>query len=873
MFFKEHRPKNTAVVVVIGGLIVILVLVLGTIWMGQSARRDTETAVRSVSLLYLDELAGRREQVVAENLSDRISDMQTALELMTEDDLKDEAHRQAYQVKMKALFGLEKFAFVDIDGRIYTSVGVQDDIEEYRFDHLSLSGPEISVKNLRTPDKKVIIALPVDRMSEGKHYVVCFMEINMDEMLAGVSMQSQASGATFCNIYTNTGVALSNTVLGGLAAEDNLLDAMKNATYESGYSYAEFLSAFQACESGVVSFTYNGIRETLAFVPVENTDWLLTYLIRESVISDKIASVSAGTIRRSILQSVLTVVILLGVFFVLITQMRKNAQMRLSHETQDAMNRVKQQELEQRLKLQEKLLEEEKQKSQQDQLITAMASDYRSVYYVNLDEDEAVCFFDDKRFPEAPTIGQHFPYLRDFTEFAYNHVAESYREGYLSFIQPENIRRELLKQPLITYRFLEINDGVESYSMLRMAGVRHMEDRDDNLVHAVGVGFTDIDEEMRQSMAQQQALGDALATAEQASHAKTAFLSNMSHEIRTPMNAIIGLDSLALRSDTLDVETRGYLEMIGDSARHLLGLINDILDMSRIESGRLLLRKEVFSFSGMLEQINTMVMSQCNEKGLRYECHVIGGVSDYYVGDDMKLKQVLINILSNAIKFTDSPGSVTLTVERTAVFGEHSTVRFSVKDTGIGMSEEFIPKIFDAFAQEDSRRSNKYGSTGLGMAITKNIVELMNGTISVTSEKGVGTEFTVVVTLNNSDNQKYAAYSIDPKDMRILVVDDEAVAAEHARIVLEEVGLQADTCLNGQDALQMLEVAHAKHTPYNLVLLDWKMPEMDGLEVAREIRSRYDKETTVIILTAFNWDEIMDEALHNGSHLLQLNRS
>ena len=199
MFFKEHKPKNTAAVAVVGGLIVILVLVLGTIWMGQSARRDTETAVRSVSLLYLDELAGRREQVVAENLSDRISDMQTALELMTEDDLKDEAHRQAYQVKMKALFGLEKFAFVDIDGRIYTSVGVQDDIEEYRFDHLSLSGPEISVKNLRTPDKKVIIALPVDRMSEGKHFIVCFMEIDMNEMLAGVSMQSQTGGATFCN--------------------------------------------------------------------------------------------------------------------------------------------------------------------------------------------------------------------------------------------------------------------------------------------------------------------------------------------------------------------------------------------------------------------------------------------------------------------------------------------------------------------------------------------------------------------------------------------------------------------------------------------------------------------------------------------------
>jgi CheY-like chemotaxis protein len=180
------------------------------------------------------------------------------------------------------------------------------------------------------------------------------------------------------------------------------------------------------------------------------------------------------------------------------------------------------------------------------------------------------------------------------------------------------------------------------------------------------------------------------------------------------------------------------------------------------------------------------------------------------------------------------------------------------------MDKNFIPKIFDAFTQEDSRRNNKYGSTGLGMAITKNIVELMNGTISVESEKGVGTEFTVVITLTNSQHEGPATSYVDPKDMRILVVDDEEIAAEHARIVLDEVGIKADTCYGGQTALHMLEVQHAKHEPYGLVLLDWKMPEMDGLEVAKEIRQRYDKETTVIILTSFNWDEIMDEAMHIG---------
>ncbi|MBQ9604256.1 MAG: response regulator, partial [Firmicutes bacterium] len=159
---------------------------------------------------------------------------------------------------------------------------------------------------------------------------------------------------------------------------------------------------------------------------------------------------------------------------------------------------------------------------------------------------------------------------------------------------------------------------------------------------------------------------------------------------------------------------------------------------------------------------------------------------------------------------------------------------------------------------------NKYGSTGLGMAITKNIVEIMNGTISVESEKGVGTEFTVIVTLKNGEHSGIDGLFINPGDMRVLVVDDEEIAAEHARIVLDEAGIKADTCLNGKDAMHMLELQHTKQEPYNLVLLDWKMPDMDGISVAKEIRKLYSRETTIIILTSFNWDEIMDEALHIG---------
>ncbi|MBQ6128223.1 MAG: response regulator [Lachnospiraceae bacterium] len=868
MNFKFLKPapggeKKTGIIqaAIIGSLVVAAILIIGTYLTGRSASTDGEKAVRSVSLLYLDELAGRREQVVAATLDDYISDVNVAIGLLDKNDLASVENLQAYQLRMKQLYGLEKFAFVDENGIIYTSQGTRHDIDQYDFDYKTISGPTVSTRDAGINDTKIIIAVPLDRLDLcGNTLVACFMEMSMDHFLDSVSLQS-GDNTTFCNIYKSNGVPFTGLVLGGLSAEDNLLTALEHAQFEDGNDYETVRSSFEESRGGTVSFTYDGVQETLSYRPIRGTDWMLTYLIRESVISEKIEDISAGIIKRSLILSLITAAVLLAISAFTIFQTRNAVRLASERETAELM----QQELEERIALQDELLEQEKTQSQQDKMITALASDYRSVYYVDLDSGEGICYRkDDTSHDDNIAPGDSFDYMKEFKSYAENHVAADYREAFLSFIEPDNVREALKEKTIISIRYLIKRNGEETYEMLRMAGVRHPEDRKDHLVHAVGAGFTDIDSEMRDSLAKNQALSDALETAEQASRAKTAFLSNMSHEIRTPMNAIIGLNSLALRKQDLPADTREYLDKIGASARHLLGLINDILDMSRIESGRVVLRKEEFSFRAMLEQINTMVMSQCSEKGLKYECSLTGGVADFYIGDDMKLKQVLINILSNAIKFTDAPGSVYLGVERANVFGDQSTIKFEIKDTGIGMDPSFIPKIFDSFTQEDNSRNSKYGSTGLGMAITKNIVELMNGTISVESEKGVGTTFTVAVTLKNCDHPTFDNNFINYKDLKILVVDDEEVAAEHAKLVLDEAGIKSDIALTGMDALNMLEVAHTKQEPYNLVLLDWKMPEMDGLEVAKEIRKRYDNETTVIILTSFNWDEIMDEALHCG---------
>ena len=503
--------------------------------------------------------------------------------------------------------------------------------------------------------------------------------------------------------------------------------------------------------------------------------------------------------------------------------------------------------------------------TQANAMITAMASDYSSVYYANLDTDDCVCYRVDHSTDRPFSEGDHFSFRELFERYANNSVDEGYREEFLRFIEPDNIRAALATQPIIAYRYLARRNDREFYEMIRMAGVRRAEDRDDHIVHAIGVGLTKIDAEMRDTMAKNQALAEALAMAEEANVAKTAFLSSMSHEIRTPMNAILGLNNLALHDETLSPQTREYLEKTGDSARHLLALINDILDMSRIESGRVVLRREEFSFAGMLEQINTMVMSQCEDKGLHYECRILSSVDDYYIGDDMKLKEVLINILSNAIKFTDPGGSVTLSVERTAQYEDQSTLCFRVRDTGIGMDQEYIPRIFEAFSQEDSSRKNKYGSTGLGMAITKSIVEMMNGAIAVESEKGVGTEFTVVIPLRASLRSGGAAEdAVDPGSLRVLIVDDEEIVAEHGRLVLDEAGIRADVCHSGAEALHMLELQSLKQAPYNLVLMDWRMPGLDGLETTRQLRRLPGGEDLVVIMTAYTWDTIREEALAAG---------
>lgn len=383
---------------------------------------------------------------------------------------------------------------------------------------------------------------------------------------------------------------------------------------------------------------------------------------------------------------------------------------------------------------------------------------------------------------------------------------------------------------------------------------------------------TDVTDVVRKEQKQKQELAAALVAAEQANAAKTDFLSRMSHEIRTPMNAIIGMSTIAARSIGDDEQVQDCISKIGISSRFLLSLINDILDMSRIESGKMLLKNEKIPVEEFLNGINSICYAQAAAKGVDYECIVDPTLDDYYMGDAMKLQQVLINILSNAIKFTCEGGKVSFSAAQRHKTKNDAVLRFIVNDTGVGMDESFLPHIFEPFAQESTGTTALYGGTGLGLAISKNIVDMMDGKIIARSIRGIGSEFIVDVKLGITEeaklrhNQKKIHYNFS--HLKTLVVDDDVAVCESAVMTLEEIGIKAEWVDSGRKAIERVKQLWGSSKYYEMILIDWKMPEMDGIETARRIREIVGPDVTIIIMTAYDWIAIEHEAKLAGVNLL-----
>lgn len=362
---------------------------------------------------------------------------------------------------------------------------------------------------------------------------------------------------------------------------------------------------------------------------------------------------------------------------------------------------------------------------------------------------------------------------------------------------------------------------------------------------------------------QQKILQDALLVAQKANDAKRDFLSRMSHEIRTPMNAIIGMSAIAFNYLDDKKRTADCLSKITFSSKHLLMLLNDVLDMSKIENGKLNIRQELFDLKNLVTSLADINYGLATAKGLSFEIVISGFKDELLFGDSMRVNQILLNLLSNAIKFTPKGGSVRLEIRMLRSASDKIWLRFIVQDSGIGMKKEFLEHLYEPFEQADNGIARKYGGTGLGMAITKNLVAIMDGTIEVESQEGVGTTFMVDLPFGVSKVDKKTAAEMEA--LRVLVVDDDNDTCEHAAVLLKGMGVNVDWALNGFEAIEKVRSAcEDDGRCYDVCFIDWCMPELDGIETARRMRSYVGPDVLIIIISAYDWSGIEEQAKAAG---------
>lgn len=361
----------------------------------------------------------------------------------------------------------------------------------------------------------------------------------------------------------------------------------------------------------------------------------------------------------------------------------------------------------------------------------------------------------------------------------------------------------------------------------------------------------------------QQTLRDALESSRRANAAKSNFLAHMSHEIRTPMNAIIGMTTIAQSKLGDQDRVSDCLNKISLSSRHLLGLINDVLDMSKIEDGKLAINRENFNLRHSIQNIINIIQPQALERGQHFDVLLEHVDQENLCGDPLRLNQILINLLSNAVKFTPGDGEIVLKIRQNEKSGNKVSMQFVVSDTGRGMSREFMKKLYQPFEQAAPNVASRFGGTGLGLAITRNLVWLMRGAISVQSEEGKGTAFTVDLPFE-IDHSKESHVEKKLPELKILVVGDDPGTCEHAALLLDKMGMRVDWTYSGADAKAKLAKAIDNGDPFDVCFIDWNMPDMDGAETSSQIRLEFGDKPLVIIISAYDWRPIEEEALQSG---------
>ena len=447
----------------------------------------------------------------------------------------------------------------------------------------------------------------------------------------------------------------------------------------------------------------------------------------------------------------------------------------------------------------------------------------------------------------------------DAFAFYSNLILEEDRQSFLDAVTPENIVRNTENKLIYSVPFRRVFESGIRYYRLEFARLNLGNDRP-----RIVLGFKDVDEEVRQGQQIQQALREAVDAANASSKAKSDFLSSMSHDIRTPMNGIIGMTAIAANHLGDRDRVADCLRKISESSSHLLGLINEVLDMNKIESGKIELEDEEFNLAELIDKMMTMTRPQMQAHEHSFRVNIINVEHEQVIGDSRRLEQVFVNIMSNAIKYTPNGGKISLSIRETPTktrgFGHYE---FIFEDNGYGMTEEFQKHLFEPFTRANDKQTAGIQGTGLGMTITRNIARMMGGDVTVESTYGEGSKFTVSVYLKLQNEKKINYDSF--LDLRVLVADDDPVCCESTCEILTDMGMNSEWVLSGKAAVDRVKTRHDQKRDFFAIILDWKLPDQDGVETTRQIRRLVGEGVPIIIFSAYDWTEIEKEAREAGA--------
>ena len=495
----------------------------------------------------------------------------------------------------------------------------------------------------------------------------------------------------------------------------------------------------------------------------------------------------------------------------------------------------------------------------QRDIIEGLAMEYYSVLLLDPDTDIVTTFRTDEcaRSTDGYFAKNNNCWSKIVKSYAKEYVSDRSRDEYIEKLSTDYIRSQK-ESYSVTYEALTW--GKTSYLQIRVAYVK---ERDGNNV--VVIGTRNVDDLIKKERAQEMALQAAYDAAEAANRAKTDFLSNMSHDIRTPMNGIIGMTAIAASHIDDRERVQDSLQKITMASKHLLSLINEVLDMSKIESGKVQLMEEEFNLSDLVDNLITMTNSQVKEHHHELKVSVSNLTHEAVIGDSLRIQKVFTNIMGNAVKYTPDGGEIHLSIsEKPSCQAKVGCYEFIFEDNGIGMRKEFVDRIFEPFSRADDERVSHIQGTGLGMSISRNIVRMMGGDIKVESILGVGSRFTVTFYLKLQDTEEIQYDKFVNLD--VLVADDDKLSLESCCSVLDDLGMRTKGVSTGEEAVREVVLCHEQEKDYFACIIDWKMPGMDGIETTRAIRKEVGNDVPIIIISAYDWSDIEQEARAAGAN-------